>query len=113
MYRRAEFVLFEVLSWLAFLFACLTLLTAALYFVNSLDFYRSLSLVFLCFSFFFEVQIFMYKITVIEKRLLHLVSVSEQHFRIAKKKESVRVVVYFFIFWAAMMAVVFSFAPAR
>ena len=111
MYRRAEFGLFTVLSWTAICFALLSLgLTAAFFTTNSI-LLRNLSLVFVLFSFFFEVQIFMYKITVLEKRMLYLVGLSEQHFRIAKKRDHLYLIMYFILFWSAMMALVFAFTP--
>jgi hypothetical protein len=112
MYRRAEFGLFTALSWTAVTFAFLSLAAVGFYYYSDSLFFRNLAVVFIFFSFFFKVQIFMYKVTILEKRMLYVVGLSEQHFRIAQKKENLFLLLYFALFWAAMMGVIFSFTPS-
>ena len=111
MYRRSEFTLFTILYWVSTLFALLAFGLAAASILNHMVLLRDLSLVFVVFSLLFQVQIYIYKTAVMEKRMLYLVGASEQHFRIAKKRDPLQLIVYFILFWAALMAVIFAYSP--
>lgn len=109
MYRKEEYTL---MNWLTrFSVFCLAgaFLCAGYYFYHPVYHYRNLALILLLLSLLFQVQIYMYKMSVIEKRMLHLVGPSEQHFEIAARRSNLRIVTYFALFWAALLGIIFSF----
>ena len=111
MYRQAEYRLFSILSWFAIILASAALIAVAVHCLTPLKVWKNLAVLLLVFSFFFQIQIFMYKFTVIERRMLYLVGLSEQHFRIAEKRANVQLVFYFILFWIALLGVALLSIP--
>lgn len=111
MYRAYEIRLFKILSVLGDVSALLALTALGLHFWASgpgLPL-RPIALVAVILSAFFKLQIFMFKLTVIEKRLLYLVEPSLQHFRIASRWSAVHLVGYFIVFWLVLIGIIASF----
>ena len=109
MYRKAEYQLLNMLSWVSLACVAGSLALAGLYFFKLLEPYKQFSLVLLLLSLFFELQVFMFKVTVMEKRMLHLVQVSEQHFAVGEKRKNLQIVIFYIFFWVALLAVIFAF----
>ena len=115
MYRADEVRLFNVLSIAGDASIALALLALGPhYFFPQISFpFKALSLLGVIFSGFFKIQIFMYKVLIMEKRLLHLVEPSLQHFKIASRWSAVHLVIYFVFFWIVLIGVILSFIPIR
>lgn len=110
MYRSSEMKLFNILSAVANLLVLLSLVLILLYhFQSRSPLNQKTALITLIFSGFFKVQIFMYKVVILEKRLLHLIEPSLQHFRVAVRRENLDLVVYFVFFWATLIGITFAF----
>ena len=109
MYRRTEYQLLDFLSWVSLICIGGSLTALGLFAVQKLDPYRTLALLLMIFGLFFKLQVFMYKLTVIERRMLHLVDLGEQHFVIAEKRTTVQLVLFYILFWIALIGVIFAF----
>lgn len=109
MYRRTEYQLLNFLSYVAV--ACIlgSLVSLGVFLIQKIDPYRILALILMLLGFFFELQVFMYKLSVIEQRMLHLVDLGEQHFVIAEKKSMIRLVLFYLLFWVALIGVILAF----
>ena len=113
MYRASEVRLFKVLNILGDLFALFAFVAILCHFFLPLTFLPGsyLALIGIVFSAFFKLQIFIYKLVIIEKRLLHLVEPSLQHFEVASRWSMVHLVIYFVIFWVVLIGVSVSLIP--
>ncbi len=109
MYRKAEYEILNLLSILAVASVIGSLAGALMFFIRHQDPFRWLALILFVLSIFFELQVTMYKMSVMEKRMLHLTGVSEQHFRISKKRVNVNLVLFFILDWIALIAVILVF----
>ena len=109
MYRRVEFELINLLSWVSLTCVAGALIFVGIYCLQPLGPYRVLALILMLLGLFFQIQIFMYKVTVMERRMLHLVDLGEQHFKVAEKRAMVQLVIFFLLFWAALISVIFAF----
>jgi len=111
LYRQSELRLFTVLSIGSNLLVISAMFLIALFFFHKpLLFYRNLSLVFVIFSGFFKVQIFMYKVIILEKRMLHVTGPSLQHFKVATHSNPFTMVLYFIHFWITMVGLMVTYA---
>ena len=110
MYRSSELRLFIILSAVANVLVLASLGLILFYHIFKPALLNlETALITLIFSGFFKVQIFMYKVIILEKRLLNLIEPSLQHFRVAVRRENIDLVIYFVVFWAALIGITFAF----
>jgi len=110
MYRSSDIKLFRGLSIVSNTLAVLTVMVCFVYLIiQSHYLYRDLALILLAFSIFFRTQIFVYKFNIIEKRLLHMIPVSMQHFEVGSRRANIMLIVYFVLFLLALFSVIFCF----
>ncbi|MSR77701.1 MAG: hypothetical protein EXS63_05685 [Candidatus Omnitrophica bacterium] len=110
MYRRAEYELMNFLFWVSLVCILGAMIFVGIYYFRPSDgLYRSLALIFMVLGLFFQLQIFMYKVTIMERRLLHLVGFGEQHFVIAEKRDTLQLVVFFILLWITLIGVICAF----
>ena len=109
MYRRTEYQLLDFLGWLSLICIVGSLIFLILFMVQSLEPYRILALILMILGLVFKLQVFMYKLNVIERRMLHLVDLGEQHFIVAEKRSLVQLVLFYILFWIAFIGVSLAF----
>ena len=109
MYRRTEYQLLDLLSWISLLCILSSLAALALFMFQSLEPYRILALILMILGLVFKLQVFMYKLNVIERRMLHLVDLGEQHFIVAEKRSMVQLVLFYILFWIALIGIILAF----
>ena len=106
MYRTSEYHIFNILSRASYLFIGTSIVMGVLYFFGGqATHFKQLALMFLVFSGFAQVQLSIYKTIILEKRMLHLVEPSLQHFKIAKAASALQLAIYFLAFWIALVFV--------
>lgn len=109
MYRSREIRVFQILAVGAHLLLVIAFITAIAHqFVNSSGYLRTIAVFALIFSIFFRLQILMYKVSVMEKRMLHLVEPSMQHFQLASRWPFIEHLIYFALVWLLLIFMVCS-----
>ena len=109
MYRSTEIRVFQILAAAAHLLLVIAFAAAvAHHFFDSSGYLRTVSIFALIFSIFFRLQILIYKVSVMEKRMLHLVEPSMQHFKIASRWPFMEHLIYFSLVWLLLIFLVSS-----
>lgn len=113
MYRTSDLRTFVILSTVANILAIAACALMIVYhFYDSKLVYRDLALAFLILSGIFKIQLFMYKVEIMEKRISVLVEPNLRGGKIAASTGMIALVIYATVFWVTLAAVLAGFFPA-
>ena len=113
MYRKSDLPVFMIISAMAFilLLGAFALIVVHHFFSPNL-FYRDIAVVLLIFSFTFQVQLYMLKMEIMEKKLIKVLQTPPEVYAAISSGGNLAMMLYNTLFWFALVIVATAFLPA-
>ncbi len=112
MYRNSDIRIFMIISTLANLLAVGAFAFGIMFhFITPLLLYRTLSVFFLALSVTFQIQLYMLKVEIIEKKMLKMMPPSAEIHAIISSTGNMVLTLYNTLFWFALVVVAAGFVP--